>query len=250
MRAAGLSEQTIKLRAYHLGRVAAAFPGSPWATETDALTAWLGSQRWAPATRRSYRSTLRAFYRWGIEAERTTANPVAKMPPVRVPRGLPRPAPDDTIREALAGAGTTALGLAILLAATSGLRRGELARVHSRDLRRDPDGWSLIVRGKGGHVRSVPLTGETADLLRRVDGWAFPSPHGGHLTAHHLGKTISARLEGHTTHSLRHRAATAAYRHSRDLRAVQELLGHARPETTAVYAAVDPTAVRASLAPL
>jgi integrase/recombinase XerC len=54
--------------------------------------------------------------------------------------------------------------------------------------------------------------------------------------------------EGFTTHSLRHRFATAAYGVERDLRAVQELLGHAKPETTARYAAVPDGALAAAVA--
>jgi site-specific recombinase XerD len=50
---------------------------------------------------------------------------------------------------------------------------------------------------------------------------------------------MSATLpDGITAHQLRHRFATAAYAHQRDLRAVQELLGHASPATTARYTAV------------
>lgn len=45
-------------------------------------------------------------------------------------------------------------------------------------------------------------------------------------------------------HTLRHRCATVAYAKTRDLRAVQELLGHAKPETTAIYTAVPDDAVR------
>ena len=58
---------------------------------------------------------------------------------------------------------------------------------------------------------------------------------------------MSRALGGASTHSLRHRAATAAYAGTRDLRAVQELLGHSRPETTAGYVLVPGGAVRAAM---
>lgn len=78
--------------------------------------------------------------------------------------------------------------------------------------------------------------------------WLFPSPQGGHLTAHHLGKVVSRWLpEGYTTHTLRHRAGTVAYARTHDLRAVQELLGHAKPETTAIYTEVAGSAIRAAM---
>ena len=95
----------------------------------------------------------------------------------------------------------------------------------------------------------VPLADELAALIARRDpGWLFPSPHGGHLTPHHLGKIISSHLpDGLATHTLRHRCATVAYQVTKDLRAVQELLGHSKPETTAIYTLVPDDSVRAAM---
>jgi integrase len=103
--------------------------------------------------------------------------------------------------------------------------------------------------GKGGHVRLVPLPDDlVAQLLEHGPGWVFPSPYGGHLTPHHLAKCASAHLPaGIGLHSLRHRCGTVAYAATRDLRAVQELLGHSRPETTAGYVQVPDDAVRAAM---
>jgi integrase len=128
----------------------------------------------------------------------------------------------------------------LLLAAHAGLRRAEVAAVRTTDVERDLIGYSLRVRGKGGVVRRVPLSSALTLLLAELEpGWAFPSPRGGHLTPAHVGKLISQALgSGVTGHQLRHRFASRAYAAERDLRAVQELLGHARPETTARYTAV------------
>jgi integrase/recombinase XerC len=55
----------------------------------------------------------------------------------------------------------------------------------------------------------------------------------------YVGKRVKAALGGTwTTHSCRHRFATRAYAGTHDLRAVQLLLGHSKPETTARYVAV------------
>ncbi len=180
-------------------------------------------------------------------------------------RALPRPAPDDAVRAALAAADDR-VRLALYLAVFAGLRRAEIAAVHTRDI----EDQALHVHGKGGHERLVPLHPELraalrAELRRRREGvpgtgwgrgpvkpggWLFPSDVADeHLTAHHLGKLIAAALpDGWTTHTLRHRFATKAYRTGRDLRAVQELLGHAKPETTAIYAAVPDGALEAAVA--
>lgn len=143
--------------------------------------------------------------------------------------------------------------LAVRLGAFCGLRRGEVARCAREDLSRDLLGWSLRVVGKGGHVREVPVPdGLAVELLGMPAGWLFPSPYAagpGHLTPHHVSKLVSRALPaGVTMHMLRHRCATVAYAGTHDLRAVQELLGHSRPETTAGYIATPAESVRAAVA--
>lgn len=98
-------------------------------------------------------------------------------------------------------------------------------------------------------MRQVPLPDELARrILSSPAGYLFPSPHGGHLTPHHVGVIVSRLLPtGWTCHTLRHRCATNAYAATRDLRAVQELLGHAKPETTALYTQIPQEAVRAAM---
>lgn len=127
------------------------------------------------------------------------------------------------------------------LSAEAGLRRGEVAQVHTRDLVEDLDGWSLRVHGKGGRERVVPLPAALAVELRRLPaGWAFPGDCGGHLSPRWVG-TVVARLlpAGYTMHTLRHRFATRAHDVDGDLCVVQELLGHANINTTRAYVAVD-----------
>ena len=80
-------------------------------------------------------------------------------------------------------------------------------------------------------------------------GYLFPSTqHPGPITAVRMGEIVGGCLPpGWTCHTLRHRFATAAYAVERDLRAVQDLLGHAKPETTAIYAAVPEGALRSAV---
>jgi integrase/recombinase XerC len=82
------------------------------------------------------------------------------------------------------------------------------------------------------------------------EGWLFPAKGGAaQLSAHWIGKMTGTALpSGWSAHSLRHAFATAAYASERDLRAVQELLGHQKPETTARYAAVPDGALQAAVA--
>lgn len=248
MRAAGQPETTIGMRTYHVRRMAREIALPMSVIVLDDLTGWLAAQDWRPNTRRSYRSSLRTFYSWAMATGRAVHSPAHLLPAVKVPRARPRPAPEVAYQFALTVADDRAR-LAILLAAQCGLRRGEIARTRSEHVERDLVGWSLRVTGKGGHVRIVPMTDALAAMIfARPDGWLFPSSHGGHLTPHHLGKLVSRCLpDTLTTHTLRHRCATVSYAATRDLRAVQELLGHAKPETTAIYTQVPDDAIRAAM---
>ena len=246
MGAAGLSRGTIQIRVYHLTRIAAELGGSPATLSVERLTAWLHGQRWEPNTRRAYRGTLRAFYSWAVAMGHVPLSPAHQLPSVRIPRGRPRPVPEDGFRLAMRVADRRAR-LGIMLAGICGLRRGEVAAARREDLERDLLGWSLRVKGKGGHVRLVPVPDSLAsEILSRPEGWLFPSTHGGHLTPHHLGKIVSRNLpEGHTMHSLRHRCGTAMLEASGgNLRVVQEILGHANLNTTAIYTKVADRAMR------
>lgn len=246
LRAAGASGQTVRLRCYWLRRFAAAKPDlSPWHVTLPEIVGWLALPSWAPETRRSARASLTTFYRWAHLSGLITADPAAGLPPVRVPRGVPRPAPADILTVAL----TTApdrVRLMILLAAFAGLRRAEIARVHTRDI---ADGI-LHVHGKGGRRRIIPLHPRiTAELGDRKPGWLFPGRDNGHLSAGHVGRLLARHLGGEpwTAHTLRHRFASEAYSGSHDIRAVQELLGHANVATTMVYTAIGDGALRAAV---
>lgn len=250
MRAAGRPATTIGLRTYQVRRVLHTIGVSPWSVTTEDLVRFLADQPWAAETRRSYRAALRAFYAWGQASGRRPDSPAHLLPAIKVPRGVPRPTPDVIYRGALAEAGPRER-LMVLLAAVCGLRRGEISRVRRDDVSADLIGFSLRVVGKGGHVRDVPLPdGLAVQLLDGPPGWVFPSPKipGGHLTEAHVGVLVSRLMpEGWTCHTLRHRCATVGYASTRDLRAIQELLGHAKPETTALYTQVPPNAIRAAI---
>jgi len=156
LRATGAPETTIGQRTYHLGRLAPDFPRGPGTVTFDALASWLAAHDWSPNTRRAYRGSLRAFWSWLMATGRAADSPAHLLPPVKVPRGRPRPTPEAAYREALTAADDRAR-LAIMLAAQCGLRRSEIARVRREDLEPDLVGHALRVAGKGGHVRIVPL---------------------------------------------------------------------------------------------
>lgn len=247
MLASGAPSSTVALRRYYVQRLQETHPDL-LEVPVDLLAAWLGVSGWSPNTRKSARSALRSFYGWAVHTGRLDTSPAHLLPAVKVPRGKPRPAPEAAYRAALLAPDPRAR-LALHLAGRCGLRRGEIARARVEDVLEDLTGHSLRVVGKGGHVRVVPLPADlTVTILGHGAGWLFPSPRGGHLTPHHLAKIATAYLpDGVPLHTLRHRCASTAYAATRDLRAVQELLGHSRPETTAGYVQVPDDAVRAAM---
>lgn len=137
----------------------------------------------------------------------------------------------------------------VRMARECGLRRGEIAQGHSDDLLPDLLGWTLLVHGKGGRERLVPVPDDLAALLRALPrGWFFPGNVNGHLSAAYVGKLLARLMpSGWTAHSLRHRFATDALDECGNIRVVQELLGHAHVNTTEIYTAVDRTALFAAV---
>jgi integrase/recombinase XerC len=248
-KAAGRPASTLRIRRIQLARIARAYPDtSPWEIAPDDLVTWIAGQNWKPETRSSYRSAFRSFWGWAVTTKRTTEDPSTVLPPVKIPQAHPRPAPEDVVERGRKLADKR-IALMVRLGAECGLRCIEISRGHSDDLFEDLTGWSLEVLGKGDVRRMVPLSPRLALELRALPpGWFFPGKTNGHLSADYVSTLLSQSLGGRwTAHTLRHRFATKAYQAERDLRAVQELLGHAYPSTTARYAAVPNGAKRTAV---
>lgn len=270
LQAAGRPATTRRLRSYYIERLARDLPGTlPYEVKFRQLVEWMSNDTWSPETRKSARASVAAFYRWAVETGeiRRKDNPARKLPTVSVPRALPRPVPDEVFRQALRHA-TDRQRLMLKAARYQGLRRAEIARIH---LGRDFD-WQtdeIIVRGKGGAERRVPLhprfkAAVQGEIARREagghgtgwrytshltpDGWLFPGLRGEGVTPDNVGKVLDQMLVGDWTgHTCRHAFATDAYAVERDLLAVQELLGHSKPETTRRYTLVPAGAKRTAV---
>lgn len=251
MRAMRLSSQTIDLRVYHLRRLARAhLADAPWDVTRSDLLEWTGRHEWRRETARAVRSSFRRFWTWGVTTGRTNENVADILPMIRPEMPHPRPAAPALVVTAIQAADHR-VALMLRLANELGMRRGEVAQVHpENDLVQDLVGWALVVHGKGSRKRVLPLPDDLASLLRSApEGYLFPSPAGGHLSAHWVGTLVSRALsDGTTMHQLRHLCATEVHEQTRDLRLVQTLLGHASLATTQRYVAVDDSKVREAIA--
>ena len=224
--------QRLERTARHLGVM------DPWAVTGEELLDYFGEEDgWEVETRRGHRTSVRVFYACAEEKGHVDRSPALVLPKVKPAVPNPMPAPDSVYHPALADADARER-LILRLAAEHGLRRGEVAVVHRDDLIEDLLGWSLLVHGKGGKTRVVPLLDEVAALLRALPrGHAFPGAVDGHMSARWCGTLANRLLPGTwTIHKLRHRAATEWWEASdHDLLLVAELLGHASTETTRRY---------------
>ena len=239
LKAAGLSAQTIKSRRYKMVHLAALLmPSGPEDVTTEQIVQTFARQQWKPETRKAYRNTISSFFRWLHKSGRRSDDPSLDVPSVKKPHAHPRPCPDRYIATAMEMA-TSSERLMIRLGAECGLRRGEIARVHSDDVVADSAGRSLIVRGKGDKQRIVPLPDDLACIIMDARGYLFPGRFGGHVEESYIGDHISRLLPaGYAAHTLRHRFATTAYAATHDLFVVAELLGHESVETTEHYVAM------------
>src|SRR6185312_13808359 len=108
----------------------------------------LGRPNYSIEHRRGMRASLGSFYRWAVSAGMLDTDPTLTLPSVRAAVGAPKPATDEIWRQILDTADERTRLMA-RLACEAGLRRAEVACVHSDDLNNGIDGAELIVHGKG-----------------------------------------------------------------------------------------------------
>ena len=238
----GAAAGTVRLRRHYLGLLARRRPHPGDVTGED-LVAFVMTPGWAAESRRSARSTVCGFYRWAVASGRLVRDPSMGLPKVKLPVRVPRPVPEDVYASALEHADGKER-LMLLLAGRMGLRRAEIATVHTRDV----VNGLLIVRGKGDKERVVPLSPQVAtELARLPEGWVFPGAVDGHVSPDWVGRLLSRCLgAGWSGHGLRKRFATRAYG-ARDPFAVRDLLGHSRLETTRLYVGIPVESLRAAV---
>lgn len=232
--------------------------------DTSAVRAYVARLRrddFEPATIERHLSSLRAWLKFALEQGWVAHNAAVEVRAPRKPRPLPKTLSREqakTAVEAPAGAEDDIAALrdrAILeLLYSSGLRRAELLNLAAQDF--SPNLCEVRVTGKGSKQRVVPVGGPAREALaawlRVRANWAgkeepalFVGRQGGRLSASTLAQRLHywAQRAGLDTrlhpHRLRHSFATHLLEESADLRAVQELLGHARLSTTQVYTHVD-----------
>jgi integrase/recombinase XerC len=242
--------------------------GAPGPAELRGLTArdiraWMAAERARGVGARSLArqlSSVKSFYGWWAERDGFDATAVLSMRAPRHQRRLPRPLTEDGAREMLSGVSeqdardwVAARDTAVVtLLYGCGLRISEALGLDA-GLVPLPD--TLRIRGKGGKEREVPVL---PAARAAVDRYAALCPHelapgtplfrgirGGALGARSVARVMEqTRMRlglpaSATPHAMRHSFATHLLNAGGDLRAIQELLGHASLSTTQAYTGVD-----------
>jgi integrase/recombinase XerD len=212
-------------------------------------------------------NTVRAFYSWMQAQGKLDANPfLAVKAPIRPDRAPNVPTDLDVARilktvdrwDGLRG-GRGARDYAILMLLLNGLRASEVCDLRWCDYLFTSGAWCVRVVGKGGKERFVPVTTEAQEAMEYYMDSTFkpgvssrgereqPMFHdilGERMSRHQIAAICTkygerANVPGFTPHSFRHHYGKRLYRVSRDVLGVGKLMGHARPETTKVYANLD-----------
>lgn len=230
--------------------------------DSDDLRGYLGELEragMAPRTAARRLSALRQFYRFLYADGHREDDPTTVLDAPRRGRPLPKILSEaevdallDTARDLDGPEGLRLVCLLEVLYAT-GLRVSELVGLPYAAVARDPR--VLLVRGKGGKERMVPLTDAAMAaiaeykavrgvfIVGKASSFLFPSRSAeGHLTRRRFGQllddvAVEAGIDrGRVSpHVLRHAFATHLLDHGADLRSVQQMLGHADISTTQIY---------------
>ncbi|MGV1014540.1 MAG: tyrosine recombinase, partial [Methyloceanibacter sp.] len=222
----------------------------------------------APTTRARKLSAMRQFFRFLLAEGLRRDDPSSAIDSPKLPRPLPKILSLAEVETLLATASAScdkaadgaakrrALRLNALLETlyATGLRVSELISLPRGVL--TADDRVLVIKGKGGRERMVPLNDAARQALaahlaaleadetdgRGVSPWLFPSGAAQHLTRQRFGQELKALAldaglepERVSPHVLRHAFASHLLERGADLRTVQQLLGHADISTTQIY---------------
>jgi|SRR6478672_1211508 len=247
----GFSRRTRYQRNRSLIRLAAVLPVPLMDATALMLAEWRAGLTCGEEAVKHYVGDARQFYAWAVDQGLRDDNPAARLPVPRIGRRLPRPISEDDLWLALA-APPARIRPWLVLAGWAGLRAKEIAllrRQHVLETRCPPALLIVHDATKGHSERVVQMSDFVLDELQLHGlpkfGFVFPRGDGrpGPNTPHIVSLLSNTYLHElgitDTLHQLRHRFGTMLYRQTRDLRLVQEQMGHTHSSSTDGYTAYD-----------
>ncbi|PSO26434.1 tyrosine recombinase XerC [Bradyrhizobium sp. MOS002] len=238
------------------------------ALEATDIRAFMAMRRADDIAGRSLMRALAGLRSFGRFLEREGKGKVGALSAIRAPKvakSLPKPLPMASAKrladaDERAGEDRESWILArdaavMALLYGSGLRISEALGLTRREVPRPGEGDVLIVTGKGNKTRMVPVLQNVLALVQDyVAMCPYPLPAEGPIFVGARGGPLSPRIiqlamerlrgalglpDSATPHALRHSFATHLLSRGGDLRAIQELLGHASLSTTQIYTGID-----------
>jgi integrase/recombinase XerC/integrase/recombinase XerD len=210
---------------------------------SDFLSFVSSMQTYKPKTFHRIISTLSSFYRFLYTQGAVTANPLTGIDRPRIKQQDVKYLKHNQVLRLLDSIDDPRDKLIVRTIYATGVRVSELCNMNIEDI--DFDEHTIRIRGKGDKMRTVFIDDDTrADLLKfignRIEGPVFLGQQGKNISSRaiqHIFKNYAPT--GITPHKIRHSYASELYKRSKNLRVVQENLGHTSIKTTEIYLHTD-----------
>lgn len=209
----------------------------------DFLSFVSSMQTYKPKTFHRIISTLSSFYRFLYTQGVVTANPLTGIDRPRIKQQEVKYLKHNQVLRLIDSIEDPRDKLIVRTIYATGVRVSELCNMNIEDI--DFDEHTIRIKGKGDKIRIVFVDDDTlSDILRfignRIVGPLFVGQQGKHISSRaiqHIFKHYAP--SGITPHKIRHSYASELYKRSKNLRVVQENLGHTSIKTTEIYLHTD-----------
>jgi site-specific recombinase XerD len=210
---------------------------------TDFLSFVSSMRTYKPKTFHRIISTLSSFYRFLYTQGGVSTNPLVGIERPRIKQQEVKYLKHNQVQRLIDSIEDPRDNLIVRTIYATGVRVSELCNINIEEI--DFDEHTIRIRGKGGKIRIVFVDDDTLSDISTFIGNRISGP----LFIGQQGKNISCRAIQHifkhyapngiTPHKIRHSYASELYKRSKNLRVVQENLGHSSIKTTEIYLHTD-----------
>lgn len=192
-------------------------------------------------------SALKTFFKYMMKIGKVKSNPAELIESGKIEKRLPKPLTVSDIEKIINVTDNLRDKVMFEILYGTGIRREELVNIKVSDINFEQ---SIIrIFGKGGKERIVPIHKKALNMIKELikeqnSIWLFPSPRkNNHLSVRQVNTivekwSIKAGIEKVTPHMFRHSFCSHLYENGAELKVIQDLAGHANPNTTQIYTKV------------